>query len=171
MTGSENRFISYKTVPQEDKKAMGNTISALAIIVAGRQDLLPSVFRDWLDGKVALSGSIKENMYRDFINSVRREIRNGKPVATHPYFAPNIRLLDIDKPSSRLEKFYADTNAPATFNMDEYIKLTCDINTDGKIRGLKQSVLNGEDSQKENLNQAFSSFFGKVGSYSLGLQK
>ena len=171
MTDTENRFISYKAVPQEDKKAMGNTISALAIIVAGREDVMPPVFKDWLDGKVALSGSIKENMYRDFINSVRREIRNGRPIATHPYFAPNIRLLDIVKPSSRLERFYADTNAPAVFDMDEYIKLTCDINSDGKIKGLKQSVLNGEDSQKENLNQAFSTFFGKVGTYSLGLQK
>ena len=172
MTPSYESFKSSRSVYPSDKKAIGCTISALALLIAGEEDLLPSGLKGWLDGEFALSGSIKETRYRDFVNFVRTAMRsNPKKIASHPYFVPNVMLLDIDKPSSRLGKFYADENAPETFDMDKYIDLTCKTDENGKITGLKESVLNGDDSKKDALSDAFYNFFNKIRSYSPEAQK
>lgn len=170
----ENKFLSNKKVLPAEKRAIGYVFTTLAYILTDNEDLIPDGIKGWLNYKNGLCGSSDENNYRRFLNYIIKT-KNENPninLEGNPYLSLSINFLTgMKKAPLRFANFANNLREPETFNMQEYMKLVCKYDQNGKVIGLSENVLRTPDKQNENLQEAFMVLFGKVASIQLETDK
>lgn len=155
---NQNPYISNSSANETDKGAMSYTLLVLSLIANGKEDLLndPDLkpLRDWVDGKISISGSVHEPNYRQLILLALDAKKKGYPL--HPYLGLAQPVMRTEDVILRIDAFANDPYIKETFNMDAYLNTMCRVEN-GQVVGLKPEILKGQTDREtlNNLGEAF----------------